>query len=506
MPSRLLYSIIFGFAGGVLLATLLVLPPYFLPALVVASIVLTTAGMLSSVSFKNVLLLAGIFTIAVVLGALRYESSLHDQKLPYEPMVGEKISLTGTIVREVERRESNQRFLIETHDEGEHILVSADLYPEYVYGDIVEVTGKLAKPDNFETDQGKEFDYIHYLAKDDIFYTMSFAQVSVLGHEAPSRVLEMLLSFKARLMKNIEDVVRRPESTFLGGIALGSRAGISSELREDFITTGTIHIVALSGYNISIVAKYIQDFFGLFLSFSFAIYAGALSIVLFVLMTGAQATAVRAGIMALLVLLAKRTGRTYEITRALMIAGFFMVLHNPSILVHDVSFQLSFLATLGIIYGTPIFEKWFGKKENEKMAVGVMQKAKRGMRDIVATTLAAQIAVLPFIMYTMGTLSIISFPINIVILPFIPIAMALGFIIALLGFLGSWLTLPLGYAVTLLLGLVLSLIEWGADVPHALVVVRDMPLFVMLAVYCALVYFVYRWIVRQRIRSGSNVG
>ena len=506
MPSRLLYSIVFGFAVGVLVATLADLLEYFLFALVVVSVVFTITGLLFPYLYKNIFLLAGICCISVLLGIVRYESSRHNQKLPYEPMVGEKISLTGTIIREVERRESNQRFLLETRDETENILVSTDLYPEYVYGDIVEVQGKLAKPDNFQTDQGKEFDYRNYLAKDDIFYTMSFAQVTVVGHDAPSRTLEILLSFKAHLMQNIEDVVRRPESTFLGGIALGSRSGISSELRQDFITTGTIHIVALSGYNISIVAKYIQDIFGAFLSFTGALYAGGISIVLFVLMTGAQATAVRAGIMALLVLLAKRTGRTYEITRALMIAGFFMILHNPSILASDVSFQLSFLATLGIIYGTPIFEKWFGKKDNEKMAVGMMQKAKRGMRDSIATTLAAQIAVLPFIMYTMGTLSVISFPINIVILPFIPIAMALGFIIALLGFFGSWLTLPLGYAVTLLLGLVLSLIEWGADVPHAFVAVRNMPLFVALTVYSGLVYVVYRWIVHRRKRSGSNVG
>ena len=504
MSSRLLYTIIFGFAGGVLIRSLVIVPEaayVFLMGTATVSLFLALC-----VRSKNKLLfLLPVFLVAGMFGILR--TALDDKAivLPYEESVGTEVSIVGTIVEEVEKRESNQRFVV-LDDTETRVLVSTDLYPVYAYGDIVSISGKIQKPDNFMTDQGKEFDYVHYLAKDDIYYTMSFAKVDLLGHDAPSRILEILLSFKSRLMEHISDVVPEPESTFLGGIALGARAGISSELRDDFITTGTIHIVALSGYNISIVAKYIQDFFALFLSFGAALYAGGVAIVLFVLMTGAQATAVRAGIMALLVLVAKRTGRTYEITRALMIAGFFMVLHNPDILVHDVSFQLSFLATLGIIYGTPIFEKWFGKKDDEKMAVGMIQKAKRGMRDIVATTLAAQIAVLPFIMYTMGTLSLISFPINIVILPFIPIAMALGFIIALLGFFGSWLTLPLGYAVTFLLGLVLSLIEWGADVPHALVAVRNMPLFVALAVYGGLVYVVYRWIVHRRKRSGSNVG
>lgn len=491
MPSRLLYTIIFGCMGGVLIASLVQVQEIVVLVCIGAGIASVVMGLFIQ-KIARTLLLVGIFCIAVYGGILRVEFSHKDIVLPYEPQVGTDVSIVGTIVEEVERRESNQRFVLRD-DMGTRVLVSTDLYPEYLYGDIVRVTGEIKRPDNFTTDQGKEFDYINYLAKDDIFYTVGFAKVEKTGHDAPSWLLEKLFVFKARLEQHIEKVVPKPESTFLGGIALGSRAGISAELRQDFITTGTIHIVALSGYNISIVAKYIQDFFALFLSFGAALYAGGIAIVLFVLMTGAQATAVRAGIMALLVLLAKRTGRTYEITRALMIAGFLMVLHNPDILVHDVSFQLSFLATLGIVYGTPIFEKWLGKKEDEKRAVGVLENTKRGMRDIVATTLAAQIAVLPFILYTMGTLSIISFPINIVILPFIPIAMALGFIIALLGFAGSWLTLPLGYGVTLLLGLILSLIEWGADVPHALLTIRHMPVLGVIVIYALLGWFVFLW-------------
>ncbi|MBP6912273.1 MAG: ComEC family competence protein [Candidatus Pacebacteria bacterium] len=492
MSSRLLYSIILGFAVGVLVRSYVVVPDNIYVYAVVTACIVFCIGYMRKKYFQSYVLIF-LIILSGVLGSVRFAYDETRIQLPYEDSVGKKITLSGTIIDEVEKKQSNQRFVLQDDATHAQVLVSTDIHPVYVYGDIVEVTGKLQKPDNFITDQGKEFDYISYLAKDRIYYTMSFASLSVTGHKAPSRIREMLFTFKRRLEKNIGSVVREPESTFLGGIALGSRAGISPQLRDDFITTGTIHIVALSGYNISIVAKYIQDFFGAFLSFYFSLVVGAIAVVFFVLMTGAQATAVRAGIMAILVLLARGTGRTYEITRALMVAGFLMILHNPMVMAFDVSFQLSFLATLGIIYLNPVCSRWLGKKDNEMKVNTVWIRVKREIRDIIATTLAAQIMVLPFILYKMGTLSLVSLPINIIILPFIPVAMALGFIIALLGFAGSWLTLPIGLLVTLLLAGVLAVIEWGAHLPHAMLTVSHVPLVFCIAIYVFLGWWVYAW-------------
>ena len=132
-----------------------------------------------------------------------------------------------------------------------------------------------------------------------------------------------------------------PHSAFLGGITIGAREGLPESLQEKFRTTGVAHIVALSGYNITIVAETIMLFLS-FLPQYLAIGGGVIGVILFAIMTGASATVLRASIMALLALTARATGRIYTVSWALFLVGFFMVLQNPKILRFDTSFQLSF--------------------------------------------------------------------------------------------------------------------------------------------------------------------
>lgn len=484
MPSRLTYSIIFGFAVGILIESFSNTNKFFLLLLFFTSIVFLFVGYFLK-RFKNTALLACVFLVSILFGIIRFSLN---QKTPTSfSNIGEEVSISGIIIDEVETREKDQRFVILDDLNHEKILVTTDLYPKYHYGDKVLVTGKLKSPSNFDTDSGREFDYINYLAKDEIFYTMSFANVLFVSHEPESKIKEILFRFKESIEKNISNVVPKPESQFLSGITLGSRSGLSSQLKDKFIKTGTIHIVALSGYNISIVAKGIQQFFIYFLSYYASIALGVISIFLFVLMTGASSTAVRAGIMAILVLLSKATGRKYEISIALFIAGFLMILHDPMTLAFDVSFQLSFLATLGIIYLNPIFEKIFGKKDNEKPPVIFLQKVHFGFRDILSTTLSAQIAVLPFIIYKMGILSLVSFPVNIFILPLIPIAMYLGFAVGVLGYVGTWISMPFGFIAYKILEFILWIIDLGSRLPRGSMSVYVFPLWLCLFLYILII-------------------
>ena len=138
--------------------------------------------------------------------------------------------------------------------------------------------------------------------------------------------------------------------------------------------------------------------------------------------------------MAILMLFARATGRNYDVARALILAGVFMVLFNPFILVYDVSFQLSFIATVAVIFFTPKIEKYF-----------LWVTPKLGLRDIISVTSAAYIFVMPFILYKMGNLSIVALPTNVLILPFIPITMLLGFLSGIFSFIWYFLAIPFGY-------------------------------------------------------------
>ena len=131
------------------------------------------------------------------------------------------------------------------------------------------------------------------------------------------------------------------------------KRALGKDLEEVFRTVGIIHIVVLSGYNIMIVADAIMRVLALFFFPRTRLIIGVGTIALFAILVGLSATVVRASMMAALVLIARGTGRQYAVLRALAFAGTVMLLINPYLLVYDPVFQLSFLATLGLILLSP---------------------------------------------------------------------------------------------------------------------------------------------------------
>jgi competence protein ComEC len=197
-------------------------------------------------------------------------------------------------------------------------------------------------------------------------------------------------------------------------------------------------------------------------------------------MVGASATAVRAGIMALLVLLARGTGRTYAITRALILAGFVMILHNPLILIFDSSFQLSFLATVGLIHLSPIIEKRLG-----------FVPGQWGFREVAVSTVATQIFVLPLLLYMSGQLSVVALPVNLLILGVIPVTMFFGFLTGMIGFISTVLAMPLALVSYALLTYQLKVVELFSSFPFASFTIDYFPAWLMICFYIAIGVFLW---------------
>lgn len=490
MNKYILYSLIFGFGLGVFVSSYQEIGNIYFLILFSVTLLVFFSGFFV-VKNKNIHIYISIFILSFVLGAIRLQSYNLSKEHSFDGSLGESVSLQGFYVDEASSAGS-QRFVIEEKNTKQKILVSTDMYPEYSFGDLLYIQGKIQSPQNFLTEQGKTFDYVSYLSKDDIFYIIQNADVSFLRHENIYPIRGFLFRMKNSFIENISSAVPGDPGEFLSGVSLGASGNMSKSLKDSFVKTGTIHVVALSGYNISVVAKSVESLFAYFFSFYASLFLGAFSIVLFVLMTGAQSTAIRAGIMALLVVLSKSAGRTYNVTRALFIAGFLMILWNPLILTKDISFQLSFIATMGIIFLTPISDHYLGKKPNEKPASNFLLKTKRGFRDMLSTTLSAQLAVLPFIVHKMGIFSLLSFPINILILPFIPILMYLGFFISILGFLGSVFVIPFSLLADTLIDIVLFFVNRGAYLPYSYTYVYNFPIYIVLGIYVFIVFFVYK--------------
>lgn len=424
-----------------------------------------------------------LYTICfgIILIVLFSNFYIKDAPEVFEQYLGEKVEFSGVIVDEPDLRENNQKLVVELEESKEKtkVLVTVGLYEDFKYGDEVNIKGKLTKPENFTTDTGKEFDYINYLKKDGIYYLVNYAEVEVISRDNGNPIKRKLFTFKEKFLEKINFSITPPESLLMGGLILGEKASFSDELRQEFIDTGTIHIVALSGYNITIVAEWIMKIFA-FLPFYFSISVGMLSIILFIFMTGGASTAVRAGIMAVLVLIARATGRTYDVGRALLLTAVIMIIFNPMILRYDVSFQLSFIATIGVIYFTPRIEKYF------------MWVTKRfGLRDVFSVTTAAYIFVLPFIVYKMGNLSLIAIPTNILILPFIPFTMLLGFLTGFIGLISYFAAVPFGYLSYLFLHYELGVIDIFSKIPFASFTIPNFPLILVILIYTYFAYILF---------------
>jgi competence protein ComEC len=348
-------------------------------------------------------------------------------------------NFSGTVLVSKEPENKNNFQKIVAEDADVKFLMSVPAYPKYSYGDELRVSCSLETPSNEKLD----FDYRMYLAKEGIFYLCNRPKVEKLASDRGNPIYSFILKAKNKFNLNMTRLVPAPESGLLSGLLLGGDGLLSKEYQEYFSRTGMTHIVAVSGYNVTIVAEYLM-FLGIFLglwrrqAFWFAI----VGIFLFVFMVGFPASAVRAGVMGTLLLWAMKNGRLANSGNAIIFSAVVMLLINPLLLRYDIGFQLSFLATLGIIYFYPFFERGLVKK----------QKA-LGLAEILFLTLSAQIFVLPIILFNFGKLSVISPLANLLVLPIIPLTMLLGFLTLVFSFIlpplaviFSWLTyIPLHY-------------------------------------------------------------
>lgn len=425
-----------------------------------------------------------LFFIVCMLGVFVYR--IHESSQSWSVLdvqQGENISLSGIVVSEPIREETRTRFVLEDDVSGARIRVSTDPYTSIVFADRVSLSGKMQKPSNdFLKDSDNEsFNYVYYLKAQGIGYEIRSPKIETIEHTDEIPVRKRLFKIKHAIITHIEKYIPRPQSSLASGILLGARDALPESYTEMFIKTGTIHVVALSGYNISIVAEATMKVFSSVLPYMVSVVFGLIAVALFVILSGASATAVRAGIMGSLMLVARLIGRPYDIGRAICVTACIMLAFNPYLLFFDRSFQLSFIATLGVVFISPLFEKRL-----------IYISERFGFRSIVATTLAATISVSPFLLATTGAISLISLPVNIIIVPLVPIIMLGTALTGILGFLLRPVAIIFGVATYGLIKVFLAITTWASTVPFAQVTINASVELLVVGIYVVLVWIVVK--------------
>jgi competence protein ComEC len=407
------------------------------------------------------LLFCSVLLCSFAVGMLRTEvASWQFGESVLQTQVGEQVTVIGIVVGEPKKSANTTQ--LHVSDSIKTIFVSTDRHARVEYGDEIQVTGKLAVPESFTTDLGRTFDYPGYLKAKGIEYTMSFATVEILTEGEGNIVISTLLKAKYSFMAHLEQVISEPEVGLGEGLLLGVKQALGDDIETDFRRTGIIHIVVLSGYNVMLVVAFFMFILARLLSPRKRVVVGIVAIVCFALLVGLSATVVRASIMASLLLFAQGLGRQYDVMRALFFAGAIMLLLNPYLLIYDIGFQLSFMATLGLLLITPHFESTL-------MTDGVGLH----LKDFFLATLATQIAVLPLLLYHIGEVSVVAVLVNVLVLPVVPVAMLLTFLTGLLAFVSLPLASVLGFVASLVLSYILLVAQWFSKVPFAAVSIPE---------------------------------
>lgn len=475
------YTVTIGFLVGVFCASKLGLSWPFALMLVMSVGVIVVLWRLDAAVTRRVCLCTVLGLCAVSLGTVRVWIGAVNEAVP-ATVPENTVELGGMIEREVEHTGTGQHVVLRVRSASheslvqEKIRITLPAQPRYTYGDTLTLTGEIRPPESFITETGREFDYEGYLARQGMYYTMVYPEVTRRGSNEGNPAFKALLNLKHGLLGGIRRVLPDPQAALAGGILLGVEQSLGEDLEEAFRTTGLIHIVVLSGYNVTIVAIALMAVLArVGVGYRMRAVVGILGIAVFALAVGLGATVVRASVMAAIVILAHSLGRRGDMLRALALAAVIMVAVNPLTLTADPSFQLSAVATLGLMLLSPPIERLLG-----------WLPTAGGLREIVTATVATQVAVLPILVYLIGMVSLVSVPVNVLALPAVAPAMLFSFLAGVVGVVSGVVALPITAIAYGLLSYMLGVVRWFDALAFSHIVVPPFGIWVPVVLYVLL--------------------
>jgi len=391
-----------------------------------------------------------LLPLFLFLGAARFQGAqprLTPTSLAWYNDAAGEVELVGVLIQPPDERDTyaNLRLQVEIlipldgtepHQVDGLLLAPVSRGSDWRYGDRLRLTGRLQTPSESET-----FSYRDYLARLGIYSYMSSPRVTRLESSQGNPLLSGLYTFHEHAVDTLYRIFPDPEASLLAGILLGEAQGIPPEVQASFQATGTSHIIAISGFNITLIAALFSQLFSRLLGPRRGALVAAFGIGLYVLLVGAGAAVVRAALLGWLTLLGRQIGRRQVGLNSLAFAAALMTLFNPLVL-WDAGFQLSFAAALGLVLYVQPFTAAFIAWSGHWLSGETATRLARPVSDYLLTTLAAQVPLLPVIVAHFHQLPLTSLLVNPLILPAQPPIMLTGGLALVLGL----VYLPLGQA------------------------------------------------------------
>lgn len=371
---------------------------------------------------------------------------------------GSFYSWTAQVIR-VDKKINGYNIIVRPEglvDFSGNILLYTPLYPEYYYGDVLQISGKIYQPEKLTGDAGRIFAYDKYLAKDDIFGTSFRPTIKKIDQR--KNLTFYIYQARYYFWQNLNDYLVEPASSLAKAMFLSPQREISAELWDFFAKVGVSHMISISGSHMVIIIWLLQSFL-IAIGFSRKSAWGYLVIFLlfYLYLIGFISPAVRSAFMAMILLSGPFVGRQTDSIYSLVLAADILVALNPYIILYDIGFQLSFLAVLGLIYYSRFFNR-----------ILFFIPTSFKLREVSAMTLAAQVFTWPITIYNFGIFSIVAPLANFLILPLLPAVLVLSMVLSVFGF---WpqLATAISWPLFLLLKIIVEISQYLSKIPCAFV-------------------------------------
>jgi competence protein ComEC len=355
--------------------------------------------------------LVALAAVLAFAAAWRYDASLtppgSSPSVPYID-VG-TVALRGVVDGMPEERGVHVRYTLSVREvqadvEGPwqkaagRVLITAPPQPRYRYGDLLELEGELRSPPSLP-----EFDYGAHLSRRGIVALVDFPRLRLLAQGEGGPVASALVAWRERLATALERSLPEPEASLSQGVLLGRRAALPADLRAAMDAAGLSHLLAVSGQNVALLAGLVVGGFSWALGRRWAGLLALVAIAVYALLVGGQPPVVRATVMAGLYLFARMLGRPGGGLQPLLLAAALMVALDPRV-VQDLSFQLSFASTLGLVVLSPSLAAW-GEAWLARLGTAAHALLRPAV-EVLALTVAAVALVLPITALAFGRASL----------------------------------------------------------------------------------------------------
>lgn len=388
-----------------------------------------------------------IFILLTTSGGLHFQSEffgLKNQQQILSKLLNEKLSLEGKIVSDVAVKDGKQQFVVKSlvsarsnfSFEGIKFIVNAGAWPRYQYGEKIFLEGTLKFPS--KADNG--FDYESYLLSKGIVAIFYQPKIKVIDSGKMNVILLKIYENRRIFLDQIKKNFPEPEASLLAGLIIGDDSGFTDEVKEEFRQVGLSHILAVSGYNITVLAGFLIKIFKGRASRLQSALIVLLALSIFSLFTGAEPPVLRASVMSSIVILAALAGRLANVKNCLILSAFILTLFNPFLPSFDLSFKLSFLATCGLVYFADFL------KTKLKFLPDFFT-----IRETCSMTLAANLTTFPLLIFDFRQVSLVFVFANLLILPFLSLAFSLGLAALVLNFFIPQLSLISSFPAYLIL-------------------------------------------------------